>query len=75
MREDTLLDMVYTMLKPDLDRDQREGRVQRLWKLIRNRGPTNGVGLVHQMPFSMDRDELGFPACLEKVLSLALYIL
>ncbi|OQV21305.1 Ceramide glucosyltransferase-B [Hypsibius exemplaris] len=67
MRKDTLLDMVSTMLLPDLDRDQPKSRLHRAWDLIRNRGPTNGVGLVHQMPFSMDRVEFGFPACLEKV--------
>ncbi|XP_055334469.1 ceramide glucosyltransferase-B-like [Paramacrobiotus metropolitanus] len=67
MRDDTLLDMVYTMLKPEMDRDQPESRLRRLWNWLRNRGPSHGVGLVHQMPFCLDRDELGFPACLEKV--------
>ena len=67
VREDTLLDMVSTMILPEVDRNQSQSRLYRLWRWIRDRGPTHGVGLVHQMPFSMDREEFGFPACLEKV--------
>ncbi|GAU88156.1 hypothetical protein RvY_00904 [Ramazzottius varieornatus] len=67
MREDTLLDMVSTMILPEVDKKQSQSRLYCLWRWVRNRGPTHGVGLVHQMPFSMDREEFGFPACLEKV--------